>query len=173
MDSSSRETIKSMTVGFAVLVVFWFVLGCQGCAKRGPTLVDSLRSSESGRVISVEQLSFKASDGLLSRNDLQNAKPIKIIGTTEQIEAFEEALRGATEGIRSANHPVFLGEVFLRVKTIDAIWYIFCDIHEIKNRRYCTFNAGTAGETNQNSMPTYQSDTLSVWLDNNKISPIN
>ena len=156
----------------AALAISLFAIFGVGCADRKPTLIDVLQSPGAAQLLSIEQLALHSDDGLLIKQDLQQARSIRLVDQSEQVQSFYKAIVTSFEGRRWANHPVGCGEVVLRVKARQGEWYIFCQIEENPNRRYCILYVGVLGETNRNHLSRYESEALPVWLFENGMSPI-
>ena len=157
--------------GFAAIAISWIAIFGIGCADHGPTLIDVLQSPGTDPVLSIEQLALHSSDGLLTRQDIQEAKSIRLVNEIQEVQSFSKTIVASINGRRWANHPVGRGEVVLRVKTRQGVWYVFCQIEQIDSRRYCILYVGVLGGTNRNHMKRYESDALPGWLEENGISP--
>ncbi|MEO6876211.1 MAG: hypothetical protein ABI222_15445, partial [Opitutaceae bacterium] len=90
---------------FAVLAMFCFTL--VGCADRGVTLVDVLRSPESPPVRSIAQLAAHPSEGLLTTKDIHDAEVIKLVDDNGAVRSFEKTLAGSTKKRSWVSHPVW------------------------------------------------------------------
>lgn len=164
--------LSTICVRLAPLALCLAILSVSGCSK--PTankLVDPLKTINGNRIVAIEQLDLTTRDGRPSAQAVQSAKVIKHVQLQMQVEAFAKALSAVSEGARFANHPVAIGDMVLRVETIDGTWFIFCRVMQTAAGKTCTLNIGQAGETNINRMKEYESDTLPAWFSEHQIEP--
>jgi len=117
----------------------------------------------------IEQIGLDLRQGLPNQKGLANAKVLKRVDRTEQIEKFNDVLANAVPGRSFVNHPVSLGNGVLRIIISGQSYFLFCEMLEAEGVKYCVFRVGAQNETNFNDMDEFESKMMPDWFQENGI----
>lgn len=117
----------------------------------------------------IEQIGLDLRQGLPNQKGLANAKVLKRVDQSDQIEKFNNVLANAATGRSFANHPVSLGNCALRIIISGQPYFLFCEMLESEGAKYCVFRVGTPNETNFNEMDEFESKLMPDWFQENGV----
>jgi len=132
-------------------------------------LVSMLSMGNKSHAAVIEQIDLNIRRGLPSAKDVVNAKVLKRIDQSDQIEKFNNVLANATPGRTFVNHPVALGNCALRIVISGQPRYLFSEILESNGAKYCEFSVGSPNVTNVNRMDSFKSKMMPDWFQENGI----